>query len=227
MLVCVVAVLCGCGGTATPPPTAQPVETPARSVAPASPVSPPKTPEPAWRDISDDELMAACSGTPIEGAAPYAGAVHPLVVYTEPVTGARSEAEHLPSARNDIFYDINERANFLIVRDGRAEAWPGAIQLVVCLRLNKSKRVGSCGLFRSMNGAVNEMTRYESSVTLRVVAAETGKVLQRKVLTQPAPKCKKSYTYISTGNGPWWDVKQVSAKRVNEWATALSSKPAK
>lgn len=78
--VCVVAVLSGCSGTATAPPARPPVATPTRSVAPKSLTPPLATPTPEWRNVADEELAAACSGTPIEGAAPYAGAVHPLII---------------------------------------------------------------------------------------------------------------------------------------------------
>lgn len=169
--------------------------------------------------------MAACDGKPIEGAAPYAGAVHPLIVYAEPVEEARYESEHLPRPLYNSFMDINLRSNFVAVGNGTAEAWPGPIQLVVCITLNKSKKVGSCGMYESTNGAVNEMTRYQSSVTLRLVAARTGKVLQKKVITQAAPACKKTYAYIATGDGPWWDVTEVPAEAINAWAVSMSSKP--
>lgn len=81
-------------------------------------------------------------------------------------------------------------------------------------------------MFKSTSGAVDKMIRYQSSVTLRVVVAETGKVLQKKVITQPAPKCKKIYT-IGSFDGPWWDVAEVPAKKINDYATAVSKQNVK
>jgi len=202
----VVMVLAGCSGT--PPP----------SVAPATPRSTPRptpTPGPSpWSsgwplhgyDASavdaESALRAACSdGTPVPGAAPYAGKVHPLIVV--------DQQGHWSG------FDINQEFPW------SPWSWPSPIQLLVCVPANDEKQVGSCGSYKNEAGEVGEVLRYKDSVTVRVVVAETGKTLQKKVLANPAPKCPKNFTV--TGNFEWRIIDEVTAEQVNEYATAVST----
>lgn len=197
-------VLAGCGGTSPP------------SVAPASPTSAP-TPTPApspWSsgwplhgsDASavdaESALRAACSdGTPVPGAAPYAGKVHPLIVV--------DQQGHWSG------FDINHGFPW------SPWSWSSPIQLVVCVPANDEKKVGSCGTYKNEAGEVAEVFRYKDSVTVRVVVAATGKALQRKVLANAAPKCLKDF-WVSGTDG-WQIIDEVTAEQVNEYATAVST----
>ena len=77
-------VVVGCSGAVTATPSPSPTATPEPTVAGVTPSrSAPPTPSPTWTTVSDGDLRAACAGTPIAGAAPYAGKVRPLVVITD------------------------------------------------------------------------------------------------------------------------------------------------
>ena len=197
------AVLAGCGAS-----TAAPTWTPAMFSEEPSPE--PTEPGPwssgwgggvdTWEGGVRDALVAACKdATPVPGAAPYAGAVHPLLV---------------------VDMDDWSLANVAINRDfpgAYGWSWPSPIQLVVCAT-RQEKRVSSCGLYKSGNKSY-EVIRKQGRATIRVIEAATGKMLHKKVLTNPAPRCPKKFT---TTPGYWVLVEPVTDEQVDKYATSLS-----
>lgn len=104
------------GPTATPPPTPLPAPTP---------------PPP----VTEDQLAAACAGTPIPGAAAYSGSLHPLVVNYVDAAGDWAVDNDKYA---DYFYPINAKWH--------DETWPGAIQLVLCVPSDKDVKACSKSL---------------------------------------------------------------------------------
>jgi hypothetical protein len=192
LVVLAIILLAGCSGapgasvalaepTATPTPTPEP------------------TPSPWWKWAS-----AACvRGTPVPGAAPYAGGLHPLIVY---------------DAADEFGFDINAD-----LPDG-AWPWQSPIQLVLCAHHEKLKAT-SCGLYKTEDGQIGKVVRYQDKVTVRVVVAQTGKVLQKKVMTHPIPKCPKTITYTLV---PTWEVtNEVTNEQIDAYATGVSKQAVK
>jgi hypothetical protein len=149
----------------------------------------------------EDDLFNACyGGTPVPGAAPYAGEVHPLVV--------------VDMNNGWVADDVGINETFV------SSGWPWAspIQLVVCAR-SEDRKSGSCGLYRTEAGEVGDVTRYREVMTLRVVGAATGKVLQKKVITSAMPKCPRQ---VVMPVGQWHVETTVTGKQVNAYAKAVS-----
>jgi hypothetical protein len=187
-----VLVLAGCTGA---PAASVAVEEPAVVSTP----TPEPTPSPWWKWAS-----AICRhGTAVPGAEPYAGSIHPLIVY-----------------------DADDEYGFSINGDLPDGAWPwqSPIQLVVCADHEHAK-ASSCGLYKTQDGVVGKVVRYQDRVTIRVVVAATGKVLQKKVLTHPIPKCPKTITYSLI---PTWEVtNEVTNEQIDDYATNVSKQPVK
>jgi hypothetical protein len=101
--------------------------------------------------------------------------------------------------------------------------WPSPIQLVVCARSEDTK-AGSCGLYKTEAGAVGEVVRHRETMTLRVVVAATGKLLQKRVLTSVIPKCPKK---VSLPVGQWYVESTVTDEQVNDYVTKVSRQPVK
>ncbi len=205
-----VIVLAGCSGA---PPDPSLTLTPVGTHATPTPTpEPTTTPEPT---ATEDALVAACSGTPVPGAAPYAGKVHPLVVVD-------TWADWI-----DASYAINKKW-----RDGK---WTSPVQLVVCAPdPQKAKvRVGSCGrTWKRTDGVVGELVRYRYKSTLRVVVASTGKTLQSKVLLGSIPPCGGSaskYSSLDLSVKPPWKIFgfEVTDSQVSKYATAVSTQAVK
>ncbi len=157
-----------------------------------------------------DQLAAVCYGTAVPLAAPYAGTVHPLVV-VEAYPGS-------PAKLGDpTFYAINQK--------WRDDQWPSPIQLVVCDRGDSPKKVSYCGRYTG-GGTTIRVWVGQARETVEVVVASTGKVLQKKVLTNPAPNCPAIYSSpvlldndVVTNSVTW--------EQVSKYATAVSKQPVK
>lgn len=216
LLICVLAVvvLAGCGASS---PSATP-----RQITPRPEPTP--TPEPSpwssgWPEGGLDvnweverdlrlELFDACyGGTPVPGAAPYAGEVHPLVVFD--------------MNNGWLAYDVDINEGFRT----SGWPWPSPIQLVVCYD-SADKKAGTCGLYKTEAGEVGEVVRYQDKVTVRVVVAATGKVLQKKVLTSATPKCPGA-KFWTTGAWGWKLKNPVTPEQINKYATAVSKQQVK
>jgi len=216
-------------GPATSTPTLSPVTTPrppghfdsitgqwipdvveVPTPTPTRPATPPPTPRPTpTPPVTEDELVAACTGTPIPHAAKYGGTVHPLVVVSER-WGVDSD------------YDINAKWD-----EGR---WPGPIQLVVCRPDDANAvKVGSCGSYtRKSDGEVGQIIRYKYTEKVRVVVARTGRDLQYKTIAGSTPTCAASLSLPASGPPPWdyyGDYPSVDA--INKYATAVSKQKVK
>lgn len=172
------------------------------------------TPEPTPTPDPADELAAACEGTPVPWAAPYAGKLHPLVVVdTEGITAS---------------YAINKK--------WRNGTWTSPIQLVVCVPdpTAASVKVGSCGRWQRQSDDVGgELLQYRYRSTIRVVVAETGKTLQKKVLNGSIPPCgdapEDQWSIPDMGEDPPWHLfgVEVTPAQVNTYATTVSKQPVK
>jgi hypothetical protein len=212
LLACAIAgvVLAACSGGSSPsgtprPITPRPEPTPTPEPSPWSSGWPEGGLDQNWEVLRDlqGELFSACyDGTPVPGAAPYGGKVHPLVV--------------VDMNNGWLAYDVEVNEGFRV----GGWPWPTPIQLVVCAR-HDEKVVGSCGLFKTEDGEVGEVVRSQDKVTFRVVVAETGKTLQTKVLSSPAPKCPGT-KFWTTGNWGWTLTNPVSVEQIDKYAMAVS-----
>jgi hypothetical protein len=171
------------------------------------------TPTPEPTPAPEEALVAACNGTPIPWAAPYAGKVHPVVVV---------DPEGLSSS-----YAINEKW-----RDAK---WTSPIQLVVCVPdgTEASVKVGSCGRWkRQSDGVWGELIQFRYKSTVRVVIAETGKTLQRKALYGSVPPCgdapQDQWSIPDMSKDPPWHLfgVQVTPAQINSYATTVSTQQA-
>lgn len=218
--VIVVAVLAGCSGAPSPTPaTPMPVAT----------VRSPQTPTPTPAPIPEDELAAACEGTPVPWAAPYAGELHPLVVIDgDWLYTVVTILERHPQAEDIVreFYAIN--ANWL------TGAWTGPmIQLVVCDPGDTEVvKVDSCGTYtRKSDGVTGQLLRTKWTEKIRVVVAKTGKTLQTKIVSGTVDTCPGSYAsaYGSLSGDPPWKLQnhEVTVEQINAYATAVSRQPVK
>lgn len=193
LVVLMAMVLAGCSGApGTSVALAEPTATPTPTPEP--------TPSPWWKWAA-----AVCAhGTPVPGAAPYAGDLHPLIVY---------------DAADEFGFDINED-----LPDG-AWPWQSPIQLVLCAH-HEQVKASSCGRYKTSDGAIGELKRFQDKVTVRVVAATTGKVLQKKVLSHPIPKCPKKVTFY--GLIPTWEITtEVTNEQIDAYATGVSKQAVK
>ena len=151
---------------------------------------------------STADLVNACGGTPVPGAAPYAGTVHPLVV----VAGGQISV-----------------AAFTINGKWVGGLWPGPVQLVVCVDAETAAQVASCGSYtRGSDGASGEVLAYTYSQAVRVYVATTGKWLQSQTFTGSAPTCAQT---LSVAGPPPWKIygPHVSADTINTYATQVST----
>ena len=187
-------------GRSTPTPRPTPTATPTPTPAPL---------------VTEDELAAACKGTPIPRAARYAGTIHPLVV----VAYEPDEAWVVDSSTSS--YDINARWD-----DG---LWPGPIQLVVCVDGAKTVKVGTCGSYkRFSDGEVGQIIRYRYTTKVRVVVATTGKDLQYRTFAGTTPQCASSLSLPGSGPPPWVMYGDgVSDDVINAYATSVSTQKVK
>jgi hypothetical protein len=198
-----VTLLAACGGASPTTPTTTPV---AYTPRPSPSSGPWSSGWGGWYGSVPDGgvteyLVAACSdGTPVPGAAPYAGSVHPLLVI-------------------DMY--PGQLAYVAINRDFPGPygwSWASPLQLVVCVERDE-KRVESCGQYKS-GSEVHEVYRDQATATIRVIEAVTGEVLQQKVLKNPAPKCPKKFW---TTSGNWVLVDPVTDEQVDTYATSVST----
>ena len=172
------------------------------------------TPQPTPTPIDEQQqLVAACYGTPVPGAAPYAGKVHPLVV-AGPWGG--DQWDWIP----DII-DINQRW-----RDGE---WTSAmIQLVICPGKDDTVRGRSCGTYKRSDGVTGELSQVKVKQPIRVVIAETGRTLQTKALYGAIDDCPSTKT-ITYGTAPPWFFQgdDVTPEQIDRYATAVSTQAVK
>lgn len=189
--------------TPSPTPTPTPVPTP--------------TPLPP---VTEDQLMAACDGTPIPGAAKYVSGVHPLIiVYDSNFSG---------SGAPEWAIDKDPYYNYPINAQWYQGLWTGPIQLVVCVPAEKPVKVSSCGNYkRDSDGKVGAVITYKYGETVRVVVAATGKVLQSTTIYGSSPSCAKSFP--DPGASPPWRVygSDPSDATINKYATTVSTQKVK
>lgn len=176
--------------------------------------APTPTPTPTPVPVPTEEtLVAACYGSPVPGAAPYAGKIHPLVVVDTALDGI------------DETYAINKK--------WLGDKWPSPIQLVVCAPdgQDAGERVRSCGRsWKRTDGVTGELLVYKYKSKIRVVVAETGKNLQSKTLFGSVVPCiGGKYSLLDLDLKPPWKKFgfEVTDKQVNQYATAVSEQKVK
>lgn len=156
-----------------------------------------------WDGGVNAVLVKACNdGTPVPGAAPYAGSVHPLLVF-----------DMYPGHLAGVAINRGSDRSF-------GWSWASPLQLVVCVERDE-KRVGSCGLYKS-GDEVHEVIRKQATATIRVIEAATGTTLQQKVLKNAAPKCPKKFW---TSSDYWVLVDSVTDEQVDPYAVSVSTQP--
>ena len=185
-------------------PTIEPTLTPVPTATPPPPVT-------------EEQLGAACAGTPIPGAAAYSGSLHPLVVDFADAVGGWVVDNNRGA---DYYYPINAKWD--------DQTWPGAVQLVLCVPPDKGVKVGSCGRYkRAGDGRVGQVIRDKESITVRVVVALTGKTLQSRTFYGNVPACSKSLP--DPGTNPPWRISgnDPANSTINTFAVAVSTQPKK
>ena len=197
--------------TVEPTPTLTVEPTPTLEPTPSIEPTPFPTPIPTPSAVpppSQAELTSACDRTPIAGAAPYVGRAHPLVVVDE------------WGDLDPISFGINAKWF-----DG---AWPGPIQLVVCVRSEHDVRVGTCGTYkRTSDGKVGQVIRFRRAQVVQVIVARTGKTLRSQALYGSTPACANKVT-ISSSPPPWKIYGSfVSHGAINKYATSTSTQKVK
>lgn len=214
--------------TPTPAPSLAPTPTPSPSLIPlATPSSTPlpvcyphcneaPTPTPL-PPVTEDQLVAACTGVPIPGAAKYVSGVHPLVV-----VAATDSSWELDGWADNLAY------TYPINNQWWGDLWTGPIQLVVCVEAQKAVKVSSCGNYkRDSDGKVGAVVRYKYSETIRVVVAQTGKALQSTTAYGTIPSCAKSFP--DPGANPPWRVygNDVESSKINNYVKSVSTQKVK
>jgi hypothetical protein len=178
--------------------------------------SPAPTPTAEPTPTREEELEAACGGTPVPWAARYAGKVHPLVVVDEGTGGID--------------------ASYVINRKWRSDTWTSPIQLVVCAPFepDTSVKAGSCGRWkRQSDGVVGELIKTRHTSTIRVVVARTGKTLQSQILYGSVAPCgdapEDQWSIPDMNDDPPWHLFgiRVTNAQVNTYATAVSKQAVK
>ena len=160
-------------------------------------------------------LGTACAGTPISDAAPYGGTVHPLVV----LGGTFSHYDFEINAK--VYRDRSYGDDWI------DQAWPGPIQLILCVGDEQTVKVRSCGKYQTaITGQVGEVILYKYARTVRVVVALTGKVLQAKVIDGSVLSCESTY---SLGGNPPWEIhgQRVDLGAINTYATSVATQAVK
>jgi hypothetical protein len=136
------------------------IETP---VAPAAPAT--------W----DEQVVAACSGAAVPGAAPYGGSVHPLYV----VSGR--DVQRADQQRYSFDSDA-ERLAWL------RDEWSSPLQLVLCVGSTDRVEVDSCGTYMDNFGQPREVLRYRTTSVVTLVEAATGKTQRTETVPGPDPE---------------------------------------
>jgi hypothetical protein len=182
------------------------------------------TPTPTPAPTAEDQLAAACDGTPVPWAAPYAGDVHPLVVIdTDYLYTIVTILERRPQAEDIVqeWYPINEKwLNGTWTRP--------MIQLVVCDPGDTDVvKVDSCGTYtRKSDGVTGKLLRKRWTTRIRVVVARTGETLQTKVISGAVDKCPGTYSsaYGDLSGDPPWELRkhEVTEEQINAYARAVS-----
>ena len=195
----VVAIAAGCGHAET-----------------SSAVSPAPTSD---REAAREELIAACDGTPVPWAAPYAGEVHPLVVVQNcPTLDVRPCLGDSP-AINQKFWQGE---------------WTSPIQLVVCAGPASLVFGTSCGRY-SIGGRTGEIIHQKQRHAVRVIVAKTGELLTSANIDGSVWECpektKEVWTFMEgdplEGDPPWvYGGPPVPDAQINDYATRLSTQPA-
>jgi hypothetical protein len=186
------------------------------TLEPTPEITPEPTPEVTYPPILNDyDLMAECpgGGMALPGADPYGGSVHPLAVL-RPDTG--DAAWNIPDT-----YDINQKWTY--------NGWDSPIQLVVCAGKQSAVKVSTCGTYKAAeSGKVGQLIRYKQRIIVKVIVAQTGKVLQTKTLYGTTPSCSKNVS-IPWGQSPPWKIygKDVSDSAINNYAVAVSTQQVK
>ena len=184
------------------------------TAAPTPQPTPEPTPEPTATipTASVDELELACKGTPVPEADAYASSLHPMVV-------ARQST------------NINgwalDTANELTLKWDNG-TWLSPIQLVACISDEVDMKVGSCGSYRRFSdGKVGTVVRYHQAITVKIVVAKTGKVIQSKSFYGTTPKCS-SQVEISSDPPPWKIYGGYpSDAAISSWILAVSTQKAR
>ena len=82
-------------------------------------------------------------------------------------------------------------------------AWPSPIQLAVCEGAKTGVKVGSCGQWKDTGSLVTgQVVRYKYGVTVRVVAARTGKTLSSKTFYGSTISCNGDW-HTDDASPPW------------------------
>lgn len=196
----------------------------AKAVVTAVTITPRPVPTPTSRPTdplaqSEAQLEAACSGTPVPGAAPYGGGLHPLVVVVgEPGRWSIDWQYTWP--------DFNGR--------WFAGTWGGPVQLIACVT-SQTVTLGSCGNYtRQSDGTTGEVIVQGTEDNVRIVVASTGETLQSKTIHVSTggegdspwnSYCLGSFPESDFTGSPPWSISGggVSAEDVSAYLQAVST----
>jgi hypothetical protein len=176
---CALVLVVGCAGSRVTSSSMQPP--PAALVASEAPVAmvtsvaietPVALATPAtW----EEQVVAACTGAAVPGAAPYGGSVHPLYV----VSGRDVQrADH----QRYSFDSDAERLAWL------RDEWSSPLQLVLCVGSTDRVEVDSCGNYMDNFGQPHEVLRYRTTSVVKLVEAATGRTQRAETVPGPDPE---------------------------------------
>ena len=170
------------------------------------------TPTPAPQP-TDSEVADACKSVAVPGAAKYTGSLHPLV---------------LVNYNGDI-WTVGSGSYYAINDKWYGSEWTSPLQLVVCVGALNSKKISSCGRYKTSSGQAGYVYRYQYYRNIRVALATTGKTLQSKtILGGGAPLCRDILS-VPAGTSPPWKIygDEPDDGSFNAYATAVSTQKAK
>jgi hypothetical protein len=161
---------------------------------------------------TDSDVADACKSVAVPGTAKYTGSLHPLVVVQY----------------NGDIWTIGSAYSFAINDKWYGSEWTSPLQLVVCVGALGSKKISSCGTYRTTSGRTGSVIRYQYYRNIRVALATTGKTLQTKtILGGGAPACRDILS-VPTSSPPWRIYgDEPDDGSFNAYATAVSTQKAK
>ena len=218
------------GSTPTPvsrttlPPTAPLTPADTVSLAPILTPTPAPIPVPTPGYGAALALAAACNGTPVPWATPYAGTVHPIVL---------AIPQPWPQTFTDPWYisdDLGYGGQYDVNIRWYKGTWSGPIQLVGCVDYRPDPvKIGSCGTYkRASDGVTGEVLLYRFSVSVQIVIARTGETLQSDTIYGSTPKCTKSFSSTEGVAPPWVEYgTSPDVDTINAYALSVSTQKVK
>jgi hypothetical protein len=156
--------------------------------------------------VTEAALVAACSGKPVPGTAPYGGTTgHPLVVVN--------------TAKKALYAGLGANSNWT------TGVWTGdMIQLVVCVPPSKSVQTADCGKYWGPYG-LGEVLLLKRTILVTAIRTDTGAKVTSKTLAGYTMKCASTLDPSGVATKPPYKIYggEPTGAQINSYATSLSS----